>query len=194
MVERALISVTDKTGLEELGRFLVRMHVEILSTGRTRTFLTNIGINSIEVADYIEFPEIMNGKLKTLHPKIHGGLLGRRGIDDYIMTAYEILPIDLLVVNLYDFEGTISQSKTTIDQAIENIDIGRPAMLRSAAKNFENVVVLSDPSQYDDFMLSIDEHGEIPYETRLQLAREVFTKTYKYDRLITNYLSKIITE
>ncbi len=147
-LRRALISVSDKDGVVELARELAKRHVEILSTGGTAKLLAQAGIAVKEVASHTGFPEIMDGRVKTLHPKIHGGLLGRRGTDDAVMAQHGIAPIDLLVVNLYPFAATVAQPGCTYEQAVENIDIGGPAMVRAAAKNHESVAVVVDPSDY----------------------------------------------
>src|SRR3954447_16133113 len=145
-VRRALLSVSDKTGLVELARALSERNIEILSTGGTAKLLAANGVAVREVSSYTGFPEIMDGRVKTLHPKIHGGLLGRRGIDDLVMSSFDIDRIDLLVVNLYPFERTVASPDCTMDEAIENIDIGGPAMLRAAAKNHAHVAAIVDPS------------------------------------------------
>src|SRR5438477_3972120 len=147
-VRRALLSVSDKTGLVELARELARRNIEILSTGGTAQLLAANGVAVREVASYTGFPEIMGGRLKTLHPKIHGGLLGRRGMDDGVMAQHGIAPIDLLAVNLYPFAATVARSGSRYAEAIENIDVGGPAMLRAAAKNHESVLVVVDPADY----------------------------------------------
>ena len=147
-VRRALLSVSDKSGLLELARSRSRRNIEILSTGGTAQLLTANGIPVRAVAAYTGFPEIMDGRVKTLHPKIHGGLLGRRGRDDAVMAQHGILPIDLLVVNLYPFAATVARADVRYAEAIEQIDIGGPAMLRAAAKNHESVLVVVDPQDY----------------------------------------------
>jgi len=148
-IRRALISVSDKTGIVDFARALVERGVEILSTGGTAKLLASNGVPAIEVADYTGFPEMMDGRLKTLHPKIHGGLLGRRGEDDAVMIEHGIPPIDLLVANLYPFEATVAKPNCALADAIENIDIGGPAMLRAAAKNHAAVTVVVDAGDYD---------------------------------------------
>ena len=145
-VRRALLSVSDKTGVLELARALLQQGVELLSTGGTAALLAAQGLPVREVAEHTGFPEIMGGRVKTLHPRIHGGLLGRRGIDEAVMAEHGIAPIDLLVVNLYPFASTIARADCSYDEAIENIDVGGPAMLRGAAKNHEAVTVLVDPA------------------------------------------------
>jgi len=147
-VRRALLSVSDKTGIAELGKALVNAGVELLSTGGTYRALTDAGLTVTEVAAHTGSPEIMDGRVKTLHPKIHGGILGRRGADDAVMREHDILPIDLVVVNLYPFRETIARPDCTDALAIENIDIGGPAMLRAAAKNHAHVWVVVDPQDY----------------------------------------------
>ena len=147
-IKRALLSVSDKRGLPELGRFLSDQKVRLLSTGGTAKLISDTGVEVTEVAEHTGFPEIMDGRVKTLHPKIHGGLLGRRGIDDSAMATHGIDPIDLLVVNLYPFRETIAAPNCTPADAIENIDIGGPAMLRAAAKNHAGVCVVVDPDDY----------------------------------------------
>jgi hypothetical protein len=147
-IRRALISVSDKSGLAELARVLVQANVEILSTGGTYTALQAAGIAVTEVASYTGFPEMMDGRVKTLHPKIHGGILARRGIDEAVMADNDILPIDLVVVNLYPFAATIAKDDCTDAMAIENIDIGGPTMVRAAAKNHTSVLTVVDPNDY----------------------------------------------
>ena len=149
-IRRALLSVSDKSGIVDLARALVDHGVEILSTGNTHRALKEAGIAAREVAQYTGFPEMMDGRVKTLHPKIHGGILGRRGTDDAVMAQHAIEPIDLVVVNLYPFEATIARPDTTAEIAVENIDIGGPAMVRSAAKNHADVLVVVDPNDYDE--------------------------------------------
>lgn len=188
-IKRALISVTDKSELYELAIFLITHDIEIISTGGTRQYLTELGIESTDVAEYTGFPEMMDGRLKTLHPLIHGGILGRRGIDDDVMDEYGIAPIDLVVVNLYDFEkASKDRALTRIDSAIEKIDIGGPTMLRSAAKNFQDVVVLCDVDDYSDFMIRYEEDKDISFSHRMEYAQKVFVHTSHYDKLIADYL------
>ncbi len=193
-IQRALISVSDKTGLIAFAQQLSQLGIEILSTGGTAQLLTKEGITVTEVADYTGFPEMMAGRVKTLHPKIHGGLLGRRGLDEAVMAAHHILPIDLLVVNLYPFEKTIQHPDCDLTLAIENIDIGGPAMLRSAAKNYSAVTAIVDPQDYPLILAEMTTHqGTIPAATRFKLAQKVFAHTAKYDSLIANYLGGIDT-
>jgi len=189
-VRRALLSVSDKTGLVELVRGLVRHNVEIISTGGTAQLLAAQGLPVREVAAYTGFPEIMDGRVKTLHPKIHGGLLGRRGVDDAVMSKHDIVPIDLLVVNLYPFAATVARAGVSYAQAVENIDIGGPAMLRAAAKNHESVLVVVDPQDYPALLKELDSHqGGSEFATRARLAAKAFAHTAAYDSLITRYLS-----
>lgn len=188
-IQRALISVSDKTGIIEFAKGLNQLGVEILSTGGTRKLLLENGIDAIEVSSHTGFPEMMDGRLKTLHPKIHGGLLGRRGVDDEVMREHEIAPIDLVVVNLYPFEQTVAKPDCDLATAIENIDIGGPTMLRAAAKNHSAVGVVVDASDYD---LVLDElthqQGALSDITRFKLAVKVFEHTARYDGAIANYL------
>lgn len=188
-VRRALLSVSDKTGLIELGRRLAAKDVELLSTGGSAKALREAGIPVKEISDFTGFPEIMGGRVKTLHPKVHGGLLGRRGSDDAVMAELGIAPIDLLALNLYPFEATVALADCTLEQAIENIDIGGPAMLRSAAKNWSDVGVLTEPSQYDDALAEIEQRGGLSRATRFKLAVAAFNNVANYDGAISDYLS-----
>jgi len=188
-VTRALISVSDKSGLIALAKSLNQHGVEILSTGGTYNVLQNEGIPAIEVSEKTGFPEIMDGRVKTLHPIIHGGLLGRRGIDESVMQSHAIEPIDLLVVNLYPFKETISNPDTSLEQAIENIDIGGPAMIRGASKNHDGVAVLVDPDDYNQFLENLDSDN-LTIHYRQQLAAKAFGHTASYDASINQYLSQ----
>ena len=189
-VRRALLSVSDKTGLVELARALAARDVEILSTGGTARLLADSGLSVREVSGYTGFPEIMDGRVKTLHPKIHGGLLGRRGIDDTVMRLHGIQPIDLLVVNLYPFAETVSRPNCRYAEAIENIDIGGPAMLRAAAKNHESVAVAVDPADYPAVLAELAAHGGCTTEAmRSRLAAKVFAHTARYDTMVASYLA-----
>jgi phosphoribosylaminoimidazolecarboxamide formyltransferase/IMP cyclohydrolase len=189
-VHRALLSVSDKTGLVELARALAARNVEILSTGGTARLLADSGLAVREVSAYTGFPEIMDGRVKTLHPKIHGGLLGRRGIDDAVMALHGIQPIDLLVVNLYPFAETVSRPNCRYAEAIENIDIGGPAMLRAAAKNHESVAVAVDPADYPALLAELEAHGGCTTAaTRSRLAAKVFAHTARYDTMVASYLA-----
>ena len=191
MIRRALLSVSDKTGLIELARALVQLEVELLSTGGTFRALRDAGLPVREVSEHTGFPEMMDGRVKTLHPMIHGGLLGRRGVDDALMQEHGIAPIDLLVVNLYPFEQTVAQPGCTLEQAIENIDIGGPAMVRSAAKNWLHVAVLTDPAQYAEAMDELSRHRELGHETRFRLSVAAFNRVAQYDAAISDYLSAL---
>lgn len=189
-VRTALISVSDKTGIDQLGRALHKLGVKILSTGGTARLLEQAGVPVTSVSDYTGFPEIMGGRVKTLQPKIHGGLLGRRGIDEQVMTEHGIEPIDLLVVNLYPFVETISKQNCSLEDAIENIDIGGPAMLRAAAKNWADVGVLVNPEDYAEVLEQIENHQGLNNQLRLKLATRAFTHTSVYDAAISRYLNQ----
>ncbi len=188
-VRRALISVSDKTGIEALAHALAEHGIEILSTGGTAKLLTDAGITVTEVGEHTGFPEIMAGRVKTLHPRIHGGLLGRRGTDEAVMAEHDIPPIDLLVVNLYPFEKTVAQADCTLADAIENIDIGGPAMLRAAAKNYAGVGVVTDPLQYPRVIDALAASGGLDDALRFELAVAAFDHVARYDAAISNYLS-----
>ncbi len=189
-VRRALLSVSDKSGLLELARALAARGIELLSTGGTARLLSENGIPVREVASHTGFPEIMDGRVKTLHPKIHGGLLGRRGIDEAVMAEHDIAPIDLLVVNLYPFAATVAKPGCAYEDAVENIDIGGPAMLRAAAKNHESVLVVVDPA---DYAVVLDElasrEGGSEFATRARLAAKAFAHTAGYDTMVASYLA-----
>ncbi len=187
-VRRALISVSDKRGLVPFVSGLADLGVEILSTGGTCHALREAGIDVIEVADKTGFPEIMDGRVKTLHPTIHGGLLGRRGTDEAVMQEHGIEPIDLLAVNLYPFEETIARPDATIVDAIENIDIGGPAMIRAASKNHDGVAVVVDPDDYESVLESL-KNNELSLDSRRRLAAKAYAHTASYDIAITKYLS-----
>lgn len=192
-IRRALISVSDKAGLLDLARTLAHANVEIISTGGTASTLRDAGIRVTPIEDVTGFPEIMGGRVKTLHPKVHGGLLALRDDAGHLqaMKQHAIAPIDLVCVNLYPFEQTIARPNCTEHEAIENIDIGGPSMLRSAAKNFEYVTVLSKPAQYARFLEAFAaNHGATPRDLRARLAAEVFTATSRYDATIAAYLSR----
>lgn len=194
-IRRALMSVSDKTGIVDFARALTEWGVEILSTGGTAKLLADQGVAVREVADYTGFPEMMDGRLKTLHPKIHGGLLGRRGEDDAAMARHDIPPIDLLVVNLYPFEATVAKPNCVLADAIENIDIGGPAMLRAAAKNHAAVTVITDASDYQRVLAEMQaNNGAVSAATRFDLAVKVFEHTGRYDGAIANYLGSIKSE
>lgn len=189
-IKRALISVSDKTGIVELATSLTNNGIEILSTGGTYKLLSDNGIPVIQVSDYTGFPEMMDGRVKTLNPKIHGGILARRGIDEDVMAKNDINPIDLVVVNLYPFQEAISKKDCTLEIAIENIDIGGPAMLRSSAKNHASVTVVVDSSDYQTVIDEINNNGDTSAATRSMLALKTFEHTAQYDGAIANYLGK----
>jgi len=188
-IRRALLSVSDKAGVVELARALAVHGVELLSTGGTARLLSEAGIPVREVASYTGFPEIMAGRVKTLHPRIHGGLLGRRGIDDAVMQEHGIAPIDLLVVNLYPFAATIARPGCSYDDAVENIDIGGPAMLRAAAKNHADVTVLVDPADYAAVLGELAASGGTTLATRSRLAAKCYAHTAAYDAMVSSYLA-----
>ena len=188
-IARALISVSDKTGVVELARTLAARGVEILSTGGTAKLLAENGVVVVEVSAYTGFPEMMDGRVKTLHPKIHGGILGRRGVDDGVMHEHGIGPIDLIVVNLYPFEQTVAKPGCDLDTAIENIDIGGPTMLRAAAKNHAAVTVVVDAADYPRVLAEMEANGgAVTDGTRFDLAVKVFEHTARYDGAIASYL------
>ncbi len=187
-VRRALISVSDKRGLIPFASGLHERGVEILSTGGTCKQIRDAGIPAVEVASKTGFPEIMGGRVKTLHPVIHGGLLGRRGQDEDVMAEHGIEPIDLLAVNLYPFEETIDRPDASLSDAIENIDIGGPAMIRAASKNHDGVAVVVDPADYDEILAKMT-RDELTIEYRRTLAAKAFAHTASYDTAITRYLS-----
>ena len=187
-IRRALLSVSDKSGLAAFGAELHRRGIELLSTGGSARLLRDAGLPIREVSDYTGFPELMDGRLKTLHPRIHGGLLGRRGSDDAVMRAHGIDAIDLLVVNLYPFAETIARPDCSFAEAIENIDIGGPAMLRAAAKNHADVTVLVDPVDYAGVLSEIDDTGDTSIDTRSRLAAKAFAHTARYDTIVADYL------
>jgi len=182
---RALISVADKTDVEKIAKSLIDKGIDILSTGGTAAAIRAAGLPVTDVSDITGFPEIMAGRVKTLHPKIHGGLLGRRDIDADAMQMHGIDPIDLLIVNLYPFEATIAKPDCTRDDAIENIDIGGPAMIRAAAKNHRFVAVIVDPHDYDAVIDELDSaDGVLSEATRQRLAKKAFGHTAAYDAAI----------
>jgi len=193
-IQRALISVNNKTGVAEFAQGLADMGVEILSTGRTAKAIREAGVKVVEVADYTGSPEMLDGRVKTLHPKIHAGILFRRDQEDHIaqMTKYHLPPIDLICVDLYAFEATVAKPDVTFEEAIENIDIGGPTMLRSAAKNHAFVTVISDPEDYPKILEEmLANNCCTTYETRLALAKKVFALTCRYDQAISQYLQGI---
>jgi phosphoribosylaminoimidazolecarboxamide formyltransferase/IMP cyclohydrolase len=192
-VRRALLSVSDKTGIVEFARELKERGIELLSTGGTAKLLVDHGITVKEVAEHTGFPEIMGGRVKTLHPKIHGGLLGRRGLDEAVMRAHDIEPIDLLAVNLYPFAATVTRSDCTYDNAVDNIDIGGPAMVRAAAKNHASVTVLVDPSDYRALLDELAANqGATTVAMRQKLAAKAFAHTAQYDAMVSAYFTGAI--
>ena len=193
-VRRALLSVSDKRGVLELAQSLARQGVQLLSTGGTCKLLRDAGLAVTEVSEHTGFPEIMDGRVKTLHPKIHGGLLGRGEHDAAVMEAHGIAPIDLLVVNLYPFEKTVSAPGVRLAEAIENIDIGGPAMLRAAAKNWDRVAVLTDAAQYAPLLAELAEKGGLSRATRFALSVAAFNNIASYDAAISDFLSSLVLD
>lgn len=193
---RALISVSDKAGIVPFAQALVAKGIEIISTGGTKKVLEDAGVPTVSVEDVTGFPEMMDGRVKTLHPLIHGGLLGRRDLPEHMsaMEKHNIVPIDFVVVNLYPFKETISKKDVSLEEAIENIDIGGPSMLRSAAKNYASVTVLTDPADYSTVISELEEKGATTIKTRQTLAAKVFRHTASYDALIARYLTTSVGE
>lgn len=188
-VRRALISVSDKTGIVDFARQLSGLGIELLSTGGTFRLLKENQVAVTEVSDYTGFPEMMDGRVKTLHPKIHGGILGRRGVDDAVMAQHDIAPIDMVVVNLYPFQTAVADPDCDLANAIENIDIGGPTMVRAAAKNHNDVAIVVNASHYSRIIRELsDNDGELSYRTRFDLAVKAFEHTAAYDGAIANYL------
>lgn len=187
-VRRALLSVSDKAGILEFAQSLSQRSVELLSTGGTARLLAKAGLPVTEVSDYTGFPEMMDGRVKTLHPKVHGGILGRRDIDDAVMHEHDIAPIDMVVVNLYPFAATVAHADCTREEAVENIDIGGPTMVRSAAKNHRDVAIIVNSADYPAVLAEMDSHGgSLTLETRFNLAIKAFEHTAAYDSMIANY-------
>ncbi len=197
MITQALISVSDKTGVLDFARALSAMGVNILSTGGTAKLLADNGVPVTEVADYTGFPEMLDGRVKTLHPKVHGGILARRDFPEHVakLAEHGIPTIDMVVVNLYPFQQAVAKDSCTLEDAIENIDIGGPTMLRSAAKNHKDVVVVCDPADYGMVLAEMKgtsaQAGAVSYDTRFMLAKKVFAHTAQYDGAITNYLTSL---
>jgi phosphoribosylaminoimidazolecarboxamide formyltransferase / IMP cyclohydrolase len=193
-IERAIISVTDKTGVVEFAKKLSELGIQILSTGGTAKAIRDGGVPVTEISDYTGFPEMLDGRVKTLHPKVHGGILGVRDNEEHVkmMKKHGIENIDLLVINLYQFEKTVAKEGVTLEDAIENIDIGGPAMLRSSAKNFKFVTIITDPA---DYSVVLDEmktnNGATTLKTRFRLAKKVFQLTNRYDGAISKYLEGV---
>ncbi len=192
-VKRALISVSDKTGIVEFAQALHAQGVEILSTGGTFKLLTDNKIPAIEVSDYTGFPEMMDGRVKTLHPKVHGGILGRRGIDESVMTQHGINAIDMVVVNLYPFEKTVANKDCSLEDAVENIDIGGPTMVRAAAKNHAHVNIVVNASDYANILAELKaNNGSTSLKTRFDLAIKAYEHTAAYDGAIANYFGRLV--
>ncbi|WP_162063553.1 bifunctional phosphoribosylaminoimidazolecarboxamide formyltransferase/IMP cyclohydrolase [Vibrio taketomensis] len=192
-IRRALISVSDKTGIVEFAQALVERGVDILSTGGTARLLAEQGISVTEVSDYTGFPEMMDGRVKTLHPKVHGGVLGRRGQDDDVMDKHGIKPIDMVVVNLYPFAATVAQQGCTLADAVENIDIGGPTMVRSAAKNHKDVTIVVNAGDYNRVITEMDANDRsLTLDTRFDLAIAAFEHTAAYDGMIANYFGTMV--
>ncbi|MGB3727387.1 MAG: bifunctional phosphoribosylaminoimidazolecarboxamide formyltransferase/IMP cyclohydrolase [Glaciecola sp.] len=194
-ISRALLSVSDKTGIVELAKALAARDIEILSTGGTASLLRQEGLTVKDVSEHTGHPEIMDGRVKTLHPKIHGGILGRRDIDANVMQKHEIQAIDLVVVNLYPFAETVSKEDCTFDDAIENIDIGGPAMVRASAKNFNDVTIVVDPSDYSTVIKALEQDdAEVPYATRFSLSVKAFEHTARYDGMVASHLGTLLEQ
>lgn len=193
-IKRAIISVTDKGGIVEFARKLSGFGIQILSTGGTARTLKDAGISVTDVSQYTGFPEMMDGRVKTLHPKVHGGLLGRRDMPEHMrqMAEHGIEPIDMVVINLYQFDRAVARPDCTFEEAIENIDIGGPSMIRSASKNFESVAVVTDPFDYHAIIKEMEESGgALSRDTKFRLARKAFSATARYDTMISHYLDSI---
>ncbi|MWN06757.1 bifunctional phosphoribosylaminoimidazolecarboxamide formyltransferase/IMP cyclohydrolase [Gilliamella sp. Pas-s95] len=192
-IRRALLSVSDKTGILEFAKALSERNVELLSTGGTAKLLMENHIPVTEVSDYTGFPEMMDGRVKTLHPKIHGAILGRRGVDDDVMQQHQITPIDMVVVNLYPFAQTVANANCTLEDAVENIDIGGPTMVRSAAKNHKDVTIVVDCDDYANIINMMDDNqNSLSFEYRFNLAIKAFEHTAKYDGMIANYFGQLV--
>jgi phosphoribosylaminoimidazolecarboxamide formyltransferase / IMP cyclohydrolase len=193
-IHRALISVTDKTGIIEFAQSLRETGIEIVSTGGTAKIISRNNIPVVEVSSFTGFPEMLDGRVKTLNPRIHAGILFKRDMPDHHaqMEAHQLSPIDLVCVNLYPFEATVANPDVALDEAIENIDIGGPTLLRAAAKNFSFVTAVVDPADYDDVIKEIKENqGQTRLETRFKLAKKVFAQTSHYDGAISRWLDEV---
>src|SRR5215469_3028939 len=195
-IQRALLSVSDKTGLVPFAQTLATAGVELISTGGTAKALRDAGLKVIDISEHTGFPEMLDGRVKTLHPKVHGGLLYIRGNEAHeaAVRAHGIEPIDLVVVNLYPFEQTVAKPNVTLHDAIENIDIGGPSMLRSAAQNHDSVTVIVDPADYAEVAKQISESGQTTLALRRKLAAKVFARTSAYDGAIAAHLNKEFSE
>ncbi|MBV33148.1 MAG: bifunctional phosphoribosylaminoimidazolecarboxamide formyltransferase/inosine monophosphate cyclohydrolase [Porticoccaceae bacterium] len=190
-ISRALITVSDKTGILKFASLLVDYGIQLLSTAGTFKLISDAGMPVIDVSDYTELPEMMDGRVKTLHPRIHGGILGRRGTDDEVMTKFGITPIDMVVVNLYPFSQAVETDHCSIDHAIENIDIGGPALIRAAAKNHNDVAVVVDVSDYEEITEELTQNnGHLSYQTRYSLMTKAFAHTTAYDGMISNHFAE----
>ena len=196
MKKQALISCSDKSGVVEFAKALTELGYHILSTGGTAKLIAQAGIPVQEVADYTGFPEMLDGRVKTLNPKIHAGILARRPVAEHMeaLKQFEIDPIDIVAVNLYPFEQAIANPNCTFENAIENIDIGGPAMVRAAAKNFRDVIIITNPARYSSLIAMLQQHGDADMKTRKTLAKEAFTHTSEYDAAISAYLTKQLAE
>ena len=192
-MKQALISVSDKTGIVDFARALSALGVNILSTGGTASLLQDNGVTVTEVADITGFPEMLDGRVKTLHPKVHGGILARRDLPAHVDALHQhgIATIDMVVVNLYPFQQTIAKEDCSLEDAIENIDIGGPAMLRSAAKNHKDVIVICDPTDYTRVIDELKDQGDLSYDSKFKLAAKVYAHTAQYDGAIANYFSSL---
>jgi len=195
-IERALISLTDKSGIENFARELAGKGIEILSTGGTAAKIRESGIAVVDVSEFTNYPEMLDGRVKTLHPKVHGGILHQRSNSEHLQqcSQYNLKPIDIVAVNLYAFEKTVADPGCSLGDAIENIDIGGPTLLRAAAKNFHDVTVIVDPGDYDIVLAEIDKHQNTTLATRFRLATKVFERTSQYDTAIINWLRQVDVE
>ncbi len=192
-IRQALLSVSDKTGIVEFAQALVQRGVKLLSTGGTAKLLADHGLAVTEVSDYTGFPEMMDGRVKTLHPKVHGGILGRRGTDDEVMSQHGIQGIDMVVVNLYPFAATVAKPNCSLEEAVENIDIGGPTMVRSAAKNHKDVAIVVNNNDFNEILAEMDQHqNSLTLETRFDLAIKAFEHTAQYDAMIANYFGQLV--
>jgi phosphoribosylaminoimidazolecarboxamide formyltransferase/IMP cyclohydrolase len=190
-IQRAILSVTDKSGLVEFAEALQEFGVEILSTGGTARMLREGGVTVLDISDFTGFPEMLDGRVKTLHPKVHAGILAQRDNSEHMktMASHHLKVIDMVVVNLYAFEKTVAKEDCTLEEAVENIDIGGPTMLRAAAKNYRDVTVVVDPDDYTFIIKEMRESaGQLSLETRFRLAKKVFRLTHEYDGAISHYL------
>jgi phosphoribosylaminoimidazolecarboxamide formyltransferase/IMP cyclohydrolase len=193
-IQRAILSVTDKSGLLEFAEKLQEFGVEVLSTGGTARMLREAGVAVQDVSDFTGFPEMLDGRVKTLHPKVHAGILAQRHNPDHMktMAAHHLKVIDMVVVNLYAFEKAVAREDCTLEEAVENIDIGGPTMLRAAAKNYRDVAVVVDPGDYGSIIEEMQANeGQLSLETRFRLAKKVYRLTHEYDGAITRYLEAI---